>query len=143
MIPISASYELSLLENQGEVKDSKEGAEEKKQEEQKMAPTNANSMINKIIRTGYKTLDLINFFTTLSNEIKAWTVKEGCLAPQAAGQIHTDMEKGFICAEVMKYEDWFKYGSEAAVKAEGKFHQKGKEYGVQDGDIIQFKFNPP
>lgn len=69
-------------------------------------------MIPKIIKTGYKTLDLINFFTTLSNEIKAWTVREGCLAPQGAGIIHTDMEKGFICAEIMKYDDWIKYGSE-------------------------------
>jgi len=98
-------------------------------------------MMNKIIRTGYKTLDLIYFFTAGEDEVRAWTIREGTKAPQAAGVIHTDFEKGFICAEIMKYDDLIQYGSEVGVKAEGKYLQKGKDYTVEDGEIIFFKFN--
>jgi len=74
-------------------------------------------MINKIIRTGYKVLDLINYFTVGTDEVKAWTIREGTMAPAAAAVIHSDIEKGFICAEVFKYEDWDKYGqNEATIK---------------------------
>ena len=98
-------------------------------------------MIPKIIRNGYTTLDLINYFTCGEDEVRAWTIRRRTKAPGAAGVIHTDFEKGFICAEVMKYEDLIQYGNEQAVKAEGKYKQNGKEYVVEDGDIIFFKFN--
>ncbi|KAH8862688.1 Obg-like ATPase 1 [Schistosoma japonicum] len=99
------------------------------------------SMLPKIIRVGYQTLQLQYFFTCGKDEVKAWTIQKGSKAPQAAGRIHTDMEKGFIMAEVMSYEDFKAEGSEAAVKAAGKYKQKGREYVVEDGDIILFKFN--
>ena len=78
-------------------------------------------MLPRIIKTGYKTLDLIYFFTAGEDEVRCWTVKSGSKAPQAAGVIHTDFEKGFICAEVMKYDDFIALGSIAAAKAEGKY----------------------
>ncbi|CAH8637140.1 unnamed protein product [Heterobilharzia americana] len=99
------------------------------------------SMLPKIIRVGYQTLQLQYFFTCGKDEVKAWTVQKGSKAPQAAGRIHTDMERGFIMAEVMSYEDFKTEGSEAAVKAAGKYKQKGRDYVVEDGDIILFKFN--
>ena len=90
---------------------------------------------------GYNALDLIHFFTSGEDEVRCWTIRRGTKAPQAAGVIHTDFEHGFICAEVMKYSDLVELETEAAVKAEGKYLQKGKEYLVEDGDIIYFKFN--
>merc|ERR1719410_2057034 len=103
--------------------------------------TKCSSSLNKIIVQGYKALQLIYFFTAGPDEVKAWTILKGSKAPQAAGRIHTDFEKGFIMAEVMKFEDFKKEGSEAAVKASGGYRQQGKNYTVQDGDIIFFKFN--
>lgn len=78
-------------------------------------------MIPKIVKVGYKVLDLIYFFTAGPDEVRAWTIRTGSKAPQAAGVIHTDFEKGFIAAEVMFYEDFVRCGTEAAVKAEGKY----------------------
>lgn len=97
--------------------------------------------VNRVIRAGYELLDLITYFTAGEKEVRAWTVHKGSKAPQAAGVIHTDFEKGFIRAEVIKYEDFLKYGSEAAVKEAGKMGVEGKEYIVQDGDIMHFRFN--
>lgn len=97
--------------------------------------------LHKIIRTGYQLLDLITYFTAGEKEVRAWTVKKGSLAPQAAGVIHSDFEKGFIRAEVIKYPDYVKYGSESAVKEAGKMAVEGKEYVVQDGDVMHFRFN--
>jgi len=105
--------------------------------------TTGQSMIDKIIKTGYEELHLIHFFTAGEDEVKCWTVRKGSKAPKAAGVIHTDFERGFICAEVMKYTDFIELGSETAVKNAGKYKQNGKEYEVEDGDIIFFKFNPP
>lgn len=99
------------------------------------------SMLPKIVEAGYRCLDLIHFFTCGEDEVKCWTIRRGTKAPQAAGVIHTDFERGFICAEVTKYEDWVQLRSDAAVKAEGKLRQCGKEYVVEDGDIIFFRFN--
>jgi len=99
------------------------------------------SAIPKIVKTGYSALQLIHFFTCGSDEVKAWTIRNNTKAPQAAGVIHTDFERGFICAEVMKYEDFKELGSEGAVKASGKYKQEGKTYTVADADIIFFKFN--
>jgi GTP-binding protein YchF len=97
--------------------------------------------VNRVIRASYHLLDLITFFTAGPKEVRAWTVRKNSTAPKAAGAIHTDFEKGFIRAEVIKYENYLKYGSEHAVKEAGKMHVEGKEYIVQDGDVIYFRFN--
>ncbi|KAH8555827.1 GTP-binding protein YchF [Umbelopsis sp. PMI_123] len=99
------------------------------------------SQLEHVILEGYKCLNLIHYFTAGPSEVRAWTVRNNTKAPQAAGVIHTDFERGFIMAEVMKFEDLKKLGSESAVKAAGKYLQKGKDYKVEDGDIIYFKFN--
>ena len=98
-------------------------------------------MLPRVLKQGYKALRLIHFFTGGKDEVKAWTMKQGRLAPQAAGCIHTDFEKGFIMAEVQAFEDLKELGTEEAVKKAGKLHQKGKTYEVQDGDLMFFKFN--
>ncbi len=99
------------------------------------------SGVSKLIRSAYSLLDLQTYFTTGEKEVRAWTFPKGSLAPQAAGVIHTDFEKGFIRAEVIKYEDFVKYGSEQACKEAGKMSVEGKEYEVCDGDIMHFRFN--
>jgi GTP-binding protein YchF len=97
--------------------------------------------VNRLIRSAYALLDLYTYFTAGVKEVRAWTITKGMTAPQAAGVIHTDFEKGFIRAEVMKYADYTTYGSESAVKDAGKFKVEGKEYVVEDGDIMHFRFN--
>ncbi len=99
------------------------------------------SGVNRLIKKAYSLLNLETFITAGEMEVKAWTYKKGWKAPQCAGVIHTDFEKGFIRAEVIKYEDYIKYGSEAAVRDAGKLGIEGKEYVVQDGDIMHFRFN--
>ena len=96
---------------------------------------------NRLIKAIYSLLNLETFITAGEMEVKAWTYRKGWKAPQCAGVIHTDFEKGFIRAEVIKYEDYIKYGSEAAVREAGKLGVEGKEYVVQDGDIMHFRFN--
>jgi obg-like ATPase 1 len=130
LIPFSAAYELKMQEFATDDERKAYATE-----------TGANSVMDKIIVTGYKALQLGYFFTAGEDEVKCWTIQVGTKAPQAAGRIHTDFEKGFIMAEVMKYEDFKENGSEAAVKAAGKYRQQGKAYVVEDGDIILFKFN--
>jgi hypothetical protein len=97
--------------------------------------------VNRLIRSAYALLNLYTYFTAGVKEVRAWTITKGMTAPQAAGVIHTDFEKGFIRAEVMKYADFTTYGSESAVKDAGKFKVEGKEYIVDDGDIMHFRFN--
>ena len=97
--------------------------------------------LNRLILKGYKLLGLETFFTAGEKEVKAWTIKKGFSAPQAAGVIHTDFERGFIKAEVYTYDDLMNFQSEAKIKEQGKLRQEGKDYIVQDGDIIFFKFN--
>ncbi len=99
------------------------------------------SGVNRLIKAAYQLLNLETFITAGEMEVKAWTYQKGWKAPQCAGVIHTDFEKGFIRAEVIKYEDYVKYGSEAAVREAGKLGVEGKEYVVQDGDIMHFRFN--
>lgn len=99
------------------------------------------SGLNKLIRASYHLLDLITYFTAGEKEVRAWTIKKGWKAPQAAGVIHTDFEKGFIRAEVIKLADYQKYKSEAGCKEAGKMAVEGKEYVVADGDIMHFRFN--
>ena len=98
-------------------------------------------VLNKIIFKGYQMLDLETFFTAGPNEIRAWTIKNGFLAPNAAGVIHTDFEKGFIKAEVIAYDDFIKFEGELKAKEKGKLRLEGRDYLVKDGDIIHFKFN--
>ncbi len=99
------------------------------------------SGLNKLIRASYELLDLITYFTAGEKEVRAWTIKKGWKAPQAAGVIHTDFEKGFIRAEVIKLSDYQKYKSEAGCKEAGKMAVEGKDYIVADGDIMHFRFN--
>ncbi len=99
------------------------------------------SGLNRLIRASYHLLDLITYFTAGPKEVRAWTIRRGWKAPKAAGVIHTDFEKGFIKAEVIKMEDYIKYKSESACKEAGKLAIEGKEYEVKDGDIMHFRFN--
>ena len=96
---------------------------------------------NKLIRASYKLLNLHSYFTAGEKEVKAWTIKIGDSAYDAAGQIHSDFQKGFICAEVISYKDYIEYGSEIKVKEAGKMRLEGKDYVVSDGDIMHFRFN--
>lgn len=97
--------------------------------------------LSKVIREGYKLLDLLTFFTVGPKEARAWTVKKGSYAPQAAGVIHTDFQRGFIRAETTSYNDYIDYNGESQAKEAGKVRQEGKDYIVKDGDIFHFKFN--
>ena len=99
------------------------------------------SGVSRLIKAAYRLLDLETFITAGEMEVKAWTFRKGWKAPQCAGVIHTDFEKGFIRAEVIKYEDYIAYGSEAAVREAGRLNVEGKDYVVQDGDIMHFRFN--
>ncbi|KAG2220427.1 hypothetical protein INT45_000652 [Circinella minor] len=130
MIPYSGAYEqrLSLIED-------------KEEKENTIKELGGQSMLPKIIVSGYSALQLIYYFTGGPDEVRAWTIRRLTKAPQAAGVIHSDFERGFIMAEVMKYEDLKEFGNETQVKAHGKYMQKGKDYVVEDGDIIFFKFN--
>jgi GTP-binding protein YchF len=97
--------------------------------------------LNKLIRAAYKTLGLNTYFTAGEKEVRAWTIREGWTAPQAAGVIHTDFERGFICAETFHYDDLIQHGTEAKVKEAGLMRTEGKTYVVKDGDILHFRFN--
>ena len=99
------------------------------------------SGLDRMIRAGYELLGLITYFTAGKDEVRAWTIPKGTKAPQAAGKIHTDFEKGFIRAEVFHYDDLMKLKTEQAVKAAGLLRSEGKEYAVKDGDIMLFRFN--
>ena len=97
--------------------------------------------LNRVIRGGYGLLTLQTYFTAGEKEVRAWTFPEGSTAPQAAGKIHTDFEKGFIRAEVISYADYDSFGSEQKAKEAGKARVEGKDYIVQDGDVMHFRFN--
>ena len=97
--------------------------------------------LNRVIRAGYELLELQTYFTAGEKEVRAWTVKVGATAPEAAGVIHTDFQKGFIRAEVISYGDFIKYNGEQGAKDAGRWRLEGKEYVVQDGDVVHFRFN--
>ena len=97
--------------------------------------------VSKLIRSAYSMLNLVSFFTVGPKEIRAWTIRRGALAPEAAGAIHSDLQRGFIRAEVMKYEDFIELGSEHACKEKGKLSVEGKNYVVQEADILHIRFN--
>lgn len=129
IIPYSVAYEKKLFEASPEEK------------EKIIKSTGADSALGKIIKEGYHALDLIHYFTSGEDEVKCWTIRRGNKAPQAAGIIHTDFERGFISAEVTKYDDLLAHKTENEVKKAGLVRTEGKNYEVQDGDIIFFKFN--
>ena len=97
--------------------------------------------LNRVIRAGYALLNLQTYFTAGPKEVRAWTVKVGASAPEAAGVIHTDFQKGFIRAEVVSYADYVAYQGEAGAKDAGRWRLEGKDYVVADGDVIHFRFN--
>lgn len=97
--------------------------------------------LNRVIRAGYELLHLLTFFTVGPKEARAWTVHQGAKAPDAAGEIHSDMQRGFIRAETIAYDDFVSLGGESAARDAGKLRQEGKEYVVKDGDVMHFKFN--
>lgn len=130
MIPYSAEFESQVVDA---------GKDDKEAQEAKAKELGGVSMIDRIIRAGYKNLQLVHFFTSGPDEVRQWTVREGSKAPQAGAVIHTDFEKFFICAEQMHFNDLSEKGSEAEVKSAGLYRQQGKEYVVQDGDILYFK----
>ena len=99
------------------------------------------SALDRIIKESYQILNLIAFFTVGDDEVKAWTIDKGTIALQAAGEIHSDIQKGFIRAEVLAYDDLVKYGSFKEAKNAGRVRLEGKEYVVEDGDIINYRFN--
>jgi len=99
------------------------------------------SSLERLVDVGYRTLALVTFYTTVSAELRAWTVPSGTSAPKAAGKIHSDMEKGFIRAEVVSFSDFVLSGSEHVAKEKGLLHSEGKDYSIRDGDIIHFRFN--
>ena len=99
------------------------------------------SGLNKLIRSAYSILNLITYFTAGVKEVRAWTIERGWKAPKAASVIHTDFERGFIRAEVIKLDDYTKYRTEVALKEAGKLAVEGKEYVVEDGDVMHFRFN--
>ena len=97
--------------------------------------------LNRLIRSGYKLLGLQQYFTAGPKEVRAWTITKGLNAPQAAGKIHSDFEKGFIRAEVVSFDDFVSAGGEHKAKEAGKWRLEGKDYIVSDGDVIHFRFN--
>jgi len=112
MIPYSADFETQVVDA---------GKEDKAAQLAKAKELGGVSMIDRIIKAGYKHLQLIHYFTAGEDEVKCWTIREGCKAPQAAGVIHTDFERGFICAEIMSYDNWAEFGSEAECKNNGVY----------------------
>lgn len=127
IIPFSGALEAKLFDM----------PEDERQAYEKEA--GAASALPKIIVSGFRAVHLIYFFTAGPDEVKCWQIRKGSRAPQAAGAIHTDFERGFICAEVMHFDELKELGTESAVKAAGKYRQEGKTYKVVDGDIIFFK----
>jgi len=99
------------------------------------------SSLERLVEAGYRTLSLVTFYTTVSSELKAWTIPSGTPAPKAAGKIHSDMERGFIRAEVVSFSDFIACGSEHVARERGLLHSEGKDYFIRDGDIIHFRFN--
>lgn len=130
IIAFSVAFESKLL-----------GFETDEEREKYKLEVGGESALEKIILEGYKCLNLIHFFTCGADEVRCWTIRKGTHAPQAAGVIHTDMERGFISADIFKYDDLIELGSEANVKKEGKIRIEGKKHEMIDGEIVYVKFN--
>ncbi len=130
VVPVSAAIEMELADM---------SEEEKKAFLADMGL--AEPGLNRVIRAGYELLGLLTYFTAGPKEVRAWTVRRGAKAPEAAGVIHTDFERGFIRAEVTAFDDFVRYGGEHGAKEAGKLRLEGKDYVVQDGDVMHFRFN--
>jgi len=130
IIPYSGAFEMELADLDGP------GTAEK------LTELEVTSALPKMIQNAFKMVHLILFYTAGPDEVRGWIIRKGFKAPQAAGVIHTDFENGFICAEVMAFDELKENGTETAMKAAGRYRQEGKSYVVQDGDVIFFKFNP-
>jgi ribosome-binding ATPase YchF (GTP1/OBG family) len=115
--------------------------EEEEREEFRKELGLEGSSLERLVQVGYEILGLVTFYTTVSSELRAWTVTQGTPAPKAAGKIHSDMEKGFIRAEVTSFSDFVTCGSEHSAREKGLLRSEGKDYLIQDGDIIHFRFN--
>jgi obg-like ATPase 1 len=137
MIPISCEFEAKLAAACGETT----APGYKEAYEKYTKEIGAKTVFPRVIKTGYHALNLIHFFTAGPDEVRAWTVKLGSTAPQAAGCIHSDIQKNFIAAEVYPYDAFKELGSEAEVKAAGKMRTQGKLYEILDGDCVFFKHN--
>ena len=122
MLPYSAEYEAEVLANAG--------SPDRAARDEAAAALGKPTMVHRLVNTGYRTLQLAHYFTAGEDEVKCWTIRKGMKAPQAAGVIHTDFERGFICAEVMKWEDLDRCGTEVEVRNEGLYMQKGRDYEV-------------
>ena len=131
MIPFSVEHELQLQEKAESEKPASEESPE------------ARSSVSRIVTEGYRSIHLLHFFTAGEDEVRCWTIQKGMKAPQAAGRIHSDMEKGFICADTVHWADFEETKDMSQCKEAGKLRQEGKTYEVLDGDILHFKFNPP
>jgi GTP-binding protein YchF len=101
----------------------------------------SSSGLDRLNQAAYATLGLMSFYTVINNEVRAWTIRKGATAPEAAGKVHSDMERGFIRVEIIKYDDLVAAGGEAAAKAQGKMQLKGRDYIIEDGDVCHFRFN--
>ena len=115
--------------------------EEEEREEFRRELGLEGSSLDRLIQVGYQVLGLITFYTTVSSELRAWTVSKGTPAPRAAGKIHSDMEKGFIRAEIISFSDFVACGSEHEAREQGLLRSEGKEYRIEDGEIVHFRFN--
>lgn len=124
-----------------QIEEELQGLSDEEQKEMLASYGIEHSGLENIIRTGYDTLGLCSYFTAGPDEVRAWTIHKGWKAPQAAGVIHTDFEKGFIRAEVISYNDYMSHASEADCRADGVLRTEGKDYVVQDGDVMHFLFN--
>ncbi len=138
---LAASRHAELVVICARIEEELQGLSEEDQAEMLASYGIGESGLTRVIRSGYATLGLISYFTAGEKECKAWTIRQGWKAPQAAGVIHTDFEKGFIRAEVIAFEDYMRLKSEAACRTAGVLRTEGKEYVVQDGDVMHFLFN--
>lgn len=139
LIPLSGEFESALLNLEDDKKE--DYIKGLIKAEDGIDSSQVVSILPKIVTAGYKSLNLGYFFTAGPKEVRAWTLRIGSKAPKGAGVIHTDFERGFIMAEVMHFNDLKECGSEAAVRASGKYYSKGRDYVIEDGDVIFFKFN--
>ena len=137
----AASRNAPLVILCAKIEEELQGLSQEEQEEILSSYGIAESSLIQVIRTGYAALGLASFFTAGEKEVRAWTIPMGCKAPQGAGVIHTDFERGFIRAEVIGYDDYMRLGSEAAARAEGVLRVEGREYVFRDADVVHFLFN--
>ena len=138
---IAADDKSSVVLISGRIEEEISQLDENEKDEYLKSMGLAESGLDRLVREGYKLLELMTFFTAGEDENRAWTVHKGAKAPQAAGKIHSDFERGFIRAEVVGYDDFVAYKGEAGARVAGKFRIEGKDYVVKDGDIMHFRFN--